>query len=348
MAHNNFRPIKPPGVYKTNYPLTAEDLDFIYAARQQVCKILCRTDHRLVIILGPCSIHHEGSAVEYAARIRELQEKIQDTALLVMRFYFEKPRTRAGWKGLMYDPFLDGSEDLEEGIDLTRKLMTQITRMRVPMASEIVDPMGFYYFSDLLAWLCIGARTSSSQVHRQNASGMPMAVGFKNDLGGSIANAINSIIATDSSHTYMAIDDDGKVGVCQSTGAPFAHIVLRGSKGKPNYDKESIDAVIQELDQERLMDSLIVDCSHENCNKNHNLMPEVFEAVVHQILEGNRSIRGIMLESHLHPGSQRMVYDITKLDPRVSITDPCIGWEKTEELLSWAHQHLEQIHHVGA
>ncbi len=348
MAHNNFRLIKPPKDYKTNYPLTPEDLEFVNASRQQVCKILCRTDRRLVIILGPCSIHHEASAIEYAARIREIQEKIGDTALLVMRFYFEKPRTRSGWKGLMYDPFLDGSEDLEEGIDLTRKLMTQITRMRVPMASEIVDPIALYYFSDLLTWMCIGARTSSSQVHRQNASGMSMAVGFKNDLSGSIANAINSIIATDCSHTYMAIDDDGRVGVCQSTGSPFAHLVLRGSKGKPNYEKEAVDEIIQELDRERLMTSLVVDCSHENCNKNHDLMPGVFESVVKQVLEGNRSIRGIMLESHLHPGSQRMVYDITKLDPRVSITDPCIGWEKTEELLHWAHQQLEHIIHVGA
>lgn len=348
MGQNNFKLIKPPGFYKQNYPLTPEELAVIQTSRQQICKILCGTDPRLVIILGPCSIHHEASAIEYATKIKELQEKVRDTALLVMRFYFEKPRTRTGWKGLLYDPFLDGSEDLEEGIDLTRKLMTQITRLGVPMASEIVDPMGFYYFTDLLSWLCIGARTSSSQVHRQNASGMPMAVGFKNDLSGSISNAINSIIATDCSHTYMAIDDDGRVGIYQSTGAPFAHIVLRGSKGKPNYTPESVQAVVDELDHERLMTSVVVDCSHENCNKDHQIMPEVFEAVVKQIRNGNHSIRGIMLESHLHPGSQRMIYDITKLDPRVSVTDPCIGWEKTEELLDWAHQQLEHIIHVEA
>lgn len=344
--NNNFKLIKTPGDFKNEYPLTLDDLDFVAKSRKEICSILCGNDPRLVIIVGPCSIHDEESAVEYAKRIKHIQERVKDHVLLVMRFYFEKPRTKTGWKGLLYDPHLDATENLEEGIKVTRRLMSQITSMGVPMASEIVDPMGLYYFKDLICWLCIGARTSSSQVHRQNASGMPMPVGFKNDLSGSISNVIHSIIATDSSHTYLAINDDGRVGVCTSNGAPFTHIVLRGSKNKPNYMEEHVEKVVKELDESGLMQSIVIDCSHDNCDKNHEKMPAVFEDVIRQVENGNEVIRGLMLESHILPGSQQMIYDISRLDPRISITDPCIGWEKTEELIDWAHQRLSHMNHV--
>ncbi len=346
MTIEQFRIIKPPGDYKKDNLLTDEEVEFIESSRQKVCKILCGNDPRIVVILGPCSIHNEKSALEYAERLKSLQEKVKDSMLLVMRFYFEKPRTKTGWKVILYDPHLNGSDELEEGLAITRKLMTQITRMGVPLAAEIVDPIGFYYFSDLLSWLCIGARTSSSQVHRQNTSRMSMAVGFKNDLSGDITNAINSIVASDSSHTFMGINDDGRVGIYQSEGSPFGHLVLRGSKNKPNYRPEDVNEVVNELAQSGLISSLVVDCSHDNCDKNHEKMPEVFESVIKQIIGGNVAIRGAMLESHLLPGNQSISGGFANIDPRISITDACIGWEKTTEIIEKADQLISEMIHA--
>lgn len=343
----NFKRIKSPGDYKKMFPLTHKDSEFINESRETIYRILCGIDHRLMVILGPCSIHDEESAVEYALRVQHLQEKVKDHIYLVMRFYFEKPRTKTGWKGLLYDPHLDGNDDIEQGIAVIRRAMTQITKMRVPLASEIVDPLCFYFFNDLISWLCIGARTSSSQVHRQNASAMNLPVGFKNDLSGSVTNAIHSIIATDSSHTFLSIDDNGHVGVFSSTGAPFAHIVLRGAKNQPNFQEEHIRQVTHELEDAGLMSMIVVDCSHDNCGKDIEKMPHVFKDVIHQVEQGNQSIRGLMLESHILPGAQQMVYDISKINPRMSITDPCIGWETTEELIDWAYHELEKNIHAA-
>lgn len=347
MTGNTFKLIKSPGEFKQEFPLTPGDHEFIAKSRNQICQILCGIDPRLIVIMGPCSIHDERSALEYAHLVRELQNKVKDNVLLVMRFYFEKPRSKVGWKGLLYDPYINGADDLEEGIHVCRKLMTEITEIGVPIASEIVDPMGFYFFNDLISWLCIGARTSSSQVHRQNASALSMPVGFKNDLSGNIGNAVDSIIATDTSHTFLGIGDEGRIGVYKSTGAPFAHIVLRGAKGKPNYYPENIKEVEEHLEKAGLMHSIVVDCSHDNCNKNYEKMPEVFEECVRQIKNGSIIIRGLMLESHILPGTQPMVYDIEKLNPQISITDPCIGWHKTEELIDWAHHELDMMIHAG-
>lgn len=341
--NNEFKLLKPPKRIKESFPMSQEDTDFIADSRAQACRILCGNDPRLLVIMGPCSIHNEESALAYAALVKDLQEKVKDSVFLIMRFYFEKPRTKTGWKGILYDPYLNGSNELEEGIELSRKLMTKITKMGVPIAAEIVDPIAFFYFSDLLSWICIGARTSSSQVHRQNASRMPMAVGYKNDLSGSVTNAIHSVIATDSPHTFMGINDEGNVGVLNSSGAPFAHVVLRGSKAGPNYTAEHVKPIIEELESMGLIPNIVIDCSHDNCMKKHDKMANVFDNVMDQIREGNQHIRGLMLESHIFPGSQTLSHDLSKVDPRISVTDPCIGWEETERLIEKAHHLINDI-----
>ena len=342
MTIESFIKIKNSKFFKNKYLLSDEDKDFIAESRKQICSILFEKkpfESKLLIVAGPCSIHDENSALEYAEKILEMQKKIGDHFLLVMRFYFEKPRTRTGWKGLLYDPQLDGSCDLETGIDVTRRLMYEITRMRVPLASEMVDPICLHYFNDLISWLCIGARTSSSQAHRQMVSGQTVPVGFKNDLSGSIGNAVNSLIASSNGHTYLAIDDEGEVGVCKSRGANHSHIVLRGAQGQPNYQAEMIKEFMNELDKQGLTRCIMIDCSHENCGKKHENISTVFRNVVEQVENGNDWIRGLMIESHLLPGSQ-LLSDGTLPDPKISITDPCIGWAETEELIHWADKLL--------
>lgn len=340
MVSRTFKLTKPPAYLKKCYPLTAEDLEFIRRSQQQISSILCGNDPRILIITGPCSIHNEESALEYASRLNQLQEKVKSNIFLVMRVYFEKPRTKTGWKGILYDPNLDDSENLEQGIEITRRIMTKITHFEVPIASEIVDPLGFYFFNDLISWLCIGARTTSSQVHRQNTSGMSMPVGYKNDPSGNFTNAINGIVSSDSAHTFLGINDEGRVGIFKSVGSPFAHLVLRGAKDKPNYFPDDIKRVVKELEAVGLFPCLVIDCSHDNCYKNFEKMPDAFRDVINQIKAGNNCIRGLMLESNLLPGTQPIDKDISKIDPRISITDPCIGWDTTEELIMWAHQQL--------
>ena len=346
MTTRTFKLIKSPEEVKATYPLSHEEFDYVRMAQHEISRILCGSDSRVVVITGPCSIHCSEGALEYAEKLRDLQEKVKDTMLLVMRFYFEKPRTRTGWKGILYDPHLNGSDDLEYGLEITRRLTSQITKMRVPLASEIVDPIGFYYFDDLLSWLYIGARTTSSQLHRQNTSGMLIPVGYKNDINGSVTNAVHSIVASDTSHTFMGIDNSGRIGVYKSTGCPFAHLVLRGTKNAPNYFSESVHTAAIELENAGLMPSIIIDCSHDNCNKEYAKMPDVFRNVIGQVMDGNDYIRGLMLESNLLSGNQPMDYNPEMFHPGISITDQCIGWEQTEELINWAHQQLSQKIHV--
>lgn len=330
-----------PSDLKNQYPLSEKNRIFIQKSREAISRIVCGNDSRLLLICGPCSIHDKHSALEYAERLKTLIEKTKDEFFIVMRVYCEKPRTKVGWKGILYDPYLDNSDKLEEGLIISRSLMLDITEMEIPIATEIVDPLMSYYFDDIISWACIGARTSSSQTHRQIVSSLPLPVAFKNDCNGNIHSAIMSIIASDSQHSFIGIDEHGHVARQLSHGNPFGHIVLRGGKNKSNYDKDSVEEAGALLEKEGLIPRLIIDCAHENCGKDIKKMEEAFRCVIDQVLSGSEIISGLMLESNIEPGAQTNA-DASKLKFGVSITDPCIDWATTEKLAIAAKEALQQ------
>lgn len=279
-------------------------------------------------------------AKEYAAKLRELAPRVSDSFLILMRVYFEKPRTTTGWKGLLYDPHLDGSHAINEGLHLTRKLLLDIAKLGIPTAAELLDPISCYYFSDLISWACIGARTSESQIHRQMASALPMPVAFKNSTTGNIEVAVNGVLTAGVPHAFFGINELGQTAWVSSEGNPHCHIVLRGGENKPNYDPESIAKALSFLEQHHLPSRIIVDCSHDNSNHKHEEQPAVFKSIMHQILEGERSIRGLILESHLVAGNQPLPKDLNHMKYAVSLTDPCLDWKTTESLILWAHDKI--------
>jgi 3-deoxy-7-phosphoheptulonate synthase len=318
-----------PFSLKEKYPLPSAYS--VSAWRKTAKSILQRSDPRLVAIVGPCSIHDPKSALEYAKRLKELTSEIESNVFPIMRLFFEKPRTKLGWKGMLYDPHLDGTDDITQGLNLSRKLFCQITELGVPCAMEILDPIVLPYFDDLLTWGLIGARTSASQPHRQIASGALFPIGFKNDCQGNLDVAINGIATSKMPHTHIGIDDQGHAAILSSNGNPFSHLVLRGSDSAPNYDPTSIQKAIDALRTEHLTTSLIIDCSHGNSGKDPIQQKIVFESIIEQA-RTNSSIAGLMLESHLYPGRQPLGEDPSTLSYGISITDPCLGWEETEEL----------------
>ncbi len=321
-------PLPSPREVKQQLPL---NLSFVSEAKQTAKDLFLKKDPRLVVITGPCSIHNLSSAREYARRLKALSEEVADRAFLVMRVYAEKPRTVKGWKGLLYDPHLDGSDDIKTGIYWTRELFLELAEMQVPTATEFLDPLFAPYIDDLVTWGFIGARTVSSQTHRQLASSLTMPIGFKNDLDGNVDHAIHGIIAARHRHTYLGINSDGKTSSIQSAGNPFAHAVLRGSVEAPNYDAETVNLTIGKLQDLELPPRLLVDCSHGNCNRQAEKQVEVFHSVLEQIERGNEHILGLMLESHLEAGNQVLSETIS---PSISLTDPCIAWSTTEELIA--------------
>lgn len=333
--------VTPVELYN-EFPLTPQAKAFVEESRQAISRILCGTDSRILLITGPCSVHDVDAVKEYAKRLKKLQEEVGEVFFIVMRVYFEKPRTKVGWKGLLFDPYIDGSDKLDEGIKMTRKLLVDITEMGLPIASEIVEPLSIYYFDKLLSWVCIGARTTSSQAHREMVSSLAIPVAYKNDLHGDITNAVHSVIASDTEHSFFGIDEKGGISLINSKGNPFGHIVLRGGKDAPNYDRESVSKAVQIMEKEGLLSGLIIDCSHDNCRKNIEKMAEVFKDVTQQVVEDQTAIRGIMIESFLDPGNQPMQPDRSLLKPTVSITDPCLDWNTTEILVRWAHQQLRE------
>ncbi|WP_342652802.1 3-deoxy-7-phosphoheptulonate synthase [Pseudomonas sp. F3-2] len=302
----------------------------IAAHRQSVCAILNGEDSRLLVVVGPCSIHDPESALEYAARLAGLAEEVSDQMLLVMRAYVEKPRTTVGWKGLAYDPHLDGSDDMAAGLTLSRHLMREMTRLGLPIATELLQPMAAGYFDDLLSWVAIGARTTESQIHREMASGLQMPVGFKNGTDGGIAVACDAIRSAAHAHRHFGVDAHGHPAIIETRGNPDTHIVLRGGHNGPNYGAQSIDAVNASLDKQRIAARIMVDCSHANSGKDPLRQPQVFNDVLNQRLAGDRTLIGMMLESHLFEGCQPFS---DSLRYGVSITDGCLGWNGTEQLL---------------
>ncbi len=322
-----------PDQLKARLPATETVRETVQAGRDAVRGILSRQDHRLLVVVGPCSIHDVDAAREYARRLRGLADEVGDSLLLVMRAYFEKPRTTVGWKGLINDPHLNDSFNIEEGLTLARRLLLDIAELGLPLSTEALDPITPQYLQDLIAWSAIGARTTESQTHREMASGLSCAVGFKNGTDGSLDVAINALQSVASPHRFLGINPAGQVSVLHTRGNAFGHVVLRGGSGGPNYDADSIAACERALGKLTDRPNIMVDCSHANSSKDHERQPLVARAVGEQILAGNDSVIGLMIESHLHAGNQPLTSDPRALRYGVSITDACIDWETTESLL---------------
>lgn len=334
--------ITPADIKKT-LPLSDRARETVLAGRQTVYDILDRKDHRLMVVIGPCSIHNVDEAKEYAERLKKLADEVSDTLYIIMRVYFEKPRTTVGWKGLINDPYLDDSFKIEEGLHIGRKLLLDIAEMGMPAATEALDPISPQYLQDLVSWSAIGARTTESQTHRELASGLSSAVGFKNGTDGSLTVAINALQSVSSPHRFLGINFEGRVSIIHTKGNPYGHVVLRGGGDKPNYDSVSVTMAEQELRQAGLSTNIMVDCSHANSNKNHELQPLVLDNVANQIVDGNRSIVGVMVESNLNPGNQPLPKDKAELKYGVSITDACIGWDATEQCLRQLREKLKDV-----
>jgi 3-deoxy-7-phosphoheptulonate synthase len=332
-----------PEEVKRRLPLTSSAADTVFKSREIIRAILERRDRRLFVVVGPCSIHDVVAAREYATRLKELAARVAPTLLLIMRVYFEKPRTTVGWKGLINDPDLDDSFHIEKGILLARELLLYIAELGLPAGTEALDPIMPQYLSELISWTAIGARTTESQTHREMASGLSTPVGFKNGTDGALATSINALQSVRHPHHFLGITQQGQSAVFRTRGNSHAHIVLRGGGGRVNYDAVSIALAERQLTSAGLPATIVVDCSHGNSNKDPSLQPMVAENCINQIVDGNRSIVGLMLESHLKAGSQPIPADLSMLEYGMSITDPCIDWLATESLLLKLHQTLQAL-----
>jgi len=322
-----------PQQFKQQFPINDEIASHVERSRKTLRDILDRKDNRLIVVVGPCSVHDTKAAIEYAQRLVKLADDLKEDLFIVMRVYFEKPRTTVGWKGLINDPYLDGSFQIEKGMSLGRELMIDINRMGLPIANEALDPISPQYMQDLISWSAIGARTTESQTHREMASGLSVPIGFKNGTDGGLDVAINALQSASNGHSFLGIDVEGKVSIVHSSGNQYSHIVLRGGGGKPNYDSVNVRLTERELRASNLPVNVMIDCSHANSSKDPELQPLVLDNIAQQILEGNQSIIGVMLESHLQAGNQKLTDDKSALEYGKSITDGCIDWETTEKAL---------------
>ena len=332
-----------PEQLKREIPLTDAALQTVAQGREVIRNILDGKDHRLFVVVGPCSIHDIKAAHEYAERLKVLAAEVSDSLFLVMRVYFEKPRTTVGWKGLINDPYLDDSFKIQDGLHIGRTLLRDLAEMGLPTATEALDPISPQYLQDLISWSAIGARTTESQTHREMASGLSSAVGFKNGTDGGLTVAINALQSVSKPHRFLGINQEGGVSIVTTKGNPYGHVVLRGGNGKPNYDSVSVAICEQELTKAGIRPNIMVDCSHANSNKDPALQPLVMDNVANQILEGNQSIVGLMVESHLGWGNQSIPKDLSQLKYGVSITDACIDWESTEKTLRGMHAKLKDV-----
>ncbi|MCO4756794.1 MAG: 3-deoxy-7-phosphoheptulonate synthase [Oceanospirillaceae bacterium] len=332
-----------PNDLKAKMPISDTAAKAVMEGREVVRNILDGKDHRLFVVIGPCSIHDTEAAIEYGKRLKELQEKVKDSLYLVMRVYFEKPRTTVGWKGLINDPHMNDSFEIEEGLHIGRKLLLDLSELGLPLATEALDPISPQYMQDLIAWSAIGARTTESQTHREMSSGLSCAVGFKNGTDGGLEVATNALKSVSHPHNFLGINEDGQVSVVRTKGNPYAHVVLRGGGGKPNYDSVNVALTEQALDKAGLENNIMVDCSHANSSKDAALQPLVADNVANQILEGNKSIVGLMIESNLGWGNQSIPADLNDLQYGVSVTDACIDWDATEKCMLDMNEKLKDI-----
>ncbi|MEX0603878.1 MAG: 3-deoxy-7-phosphoheptulonate synthase [Marinobacter sp.] len=322
-----------PEALKQAIPLSAAAAETVSNGRQAIYNIMDGKDHRLFVVVGPCSIHDVEAAHEYAGKLKALADELSDTLCIVMRVYFEKPRTTVGWKGLINDPHLNDSFDIEQGLHIGRRLLMDIAELGLPTATEALDPISPQYLQDTISWSAIGARTTESQTHREMSSGLSMAIGFKNGTDGNLDVAVNAMKSVSHPHSFLGIDQKGQVSIVRTKGNAYGHVVLRGGGGKPNYDSVTVALCEQALEKAGLRKSIMVDCSHANSSKDPGIQPLVLADISHQILEGNRSIQGLMVESHLNWGNQSIPENLADLKYGVSITDACIDWPTTEKAL---------------
>ena len=334
------RPLPTPAALLAAAPKTEAQAEFVSRARDAIHRVIFTDDRRFLMIVGPCSIHDVDAGREYAGRLADLSREVADRVMIVMRVYFEKPRTTVGWKGLIMDPHLDQTHDIAAGLRMARGFLRDIIDLGLPTATELLDPITPQYIADLICWSAIGARTAESQTHRQMASGLSMPIGFKNGTDGSVQTAINAIKAAAQSHTFLGINLDGAASAVVTSGNPNCHIVLRGGATGPNYSAADVARTEDQLRKAGLIPSILVDCSHDNSEKKPERQPEVMRDLLRQVSAGNRSIMGAMIESNLGPGSQPFPQPVGKLRRGVSITDGCIDWDTTEALVREVHRAL--------
>jgi 3-deoxy-7-phosphoheptulonate synthase len=329
-----------PRALKAELPAGEASARLVVASREAVAGILEQRDPRLLVVVGPCSIHDVAGARDYGTRLTRLRQELAGQMEIIMRVYFEKPRTTIGWKGLINDPHLDGTYDIDTGLKKARGLLLELTAMGLPAATEFLDPIIPQYIDDLVTWVAIGARTTESQTHREMASGLSMPVGFKNGTDGSLQIALDAMVSARTSHSFLGIDQDGVTSIIRTTGNPAGHIVLRGGRTRTNYDEASLREAETKLVQAGLPPVVMVDCSHANSGKQHARQEEVWQSVVRQRAAGNRGLIGAMMESYLGEGNQPFPRKPAELCYGVSITDACLGWEATERMLRWGAQEL--------
>jgi len=331
-----------PGALKNELPASKAAIDTIAEGRQTIKNILDRKDHRVFLVVGPCSIHDVKAAHEYGNKLKALADKVDDTLYLVMRVYFEKPRTTVGWKGLINDPHLNDSFEIEEGLHIGRKLLLDLAETGIPTSTEALDPITPQYLQDLISWSAIGARTTESQTHREMSSGLSGAVGFKNGTDGGLEVAINALLSVANPHNFLGINKEGQVAITATKGNAYGHVVLRGGGGKTNYDSVSVAQCEERLEKAGITPNIMVDCSHANSSKDPALQPLIMENVANQIIEGNKSLIGLMIESNLKFGAQKLK-NPDDLEYGVSITDGCIDWETTEKAILDMHKKLKDV-----
>jgi 3-deoxy-7-phosphoheptulonate synthase len=334
--------LETPKRFVERLPLTSQMEETVTKSRQEILDMVSGEDDRLLLIVGPCSIHDTNAGLEYAQRLKKLADEVKDSVLVVMRVYFEKPRTTVGWKGLINDPHLDGTFDVATGLTMAREFLLEILSLGLPTATEWLDPITPQYLADAVCWGAIGARTVESQTHRQLASGLSMPIGYKNGTGGSIQIAVDAMLAAQEPHVFLSVEEDGKVSIVKTTGNPGGHIVLRGGSSGPNYDPSAVMRATSILIAAGFDPHLVIDCSHANSGKDHRRQPVVFRDVLQQRTTGNRDIVGMMLESHLKAGSQKADGDPSKLEYGLSITDACVDWDSTEQLVREARAALQK------
>ena len=339
----SIQPLVTPAELKKEVLLTETAYQTVVKGRETVRNILDGNDKRLFIVIGPCSIHDTVAAHEYADRLKVLSDKIKDTIYVVMRVYFEKPRTTVGWKGLINDPDMNDSFNIEKGLRIGRQLLRELNEKGLPCATEALDPNSPQYYQDLISWSAIGARTTESQTHREMSSGLSSPVGFKNGTDGGLTVATNAMQSVKHGHSFLGLNDQGQVSVIHTSGNPYAHVVLRGGNGKPNYDAGSVAEAETALAKAKVSNKIMIDASHANSNKDPYLQPLVLKNITEQILDGNKSIVGLMVESHLKGGRQDIPSDLNALEYGKSVTDGCIDWETTEKALLEMHEALKDV-----
>jgi 3-deoxy-7-phosphoheptulonate synthase len=338
----SFGTMPTPAALHARLPLSDKAFATVMKGREALRNIIDRKDPRLFVVVGPCSIHDPVAGLDYARRLLALQEEVADTMLLVMRVYFEKPRTTTGWKGYINDPHMDDSFRVDEGMQKARQFLLDICELGLPTATEALDPISPQYLGDLIAWTAIGARTTESQTHREMSSGLSTPVGFKNGTDGDIGIAVNAILSAAHPHAFLGINSEGNVSIVRTRGNAYGHVVLRGGDGRPNYDSVSVAMAEQALAKAKLPANLVVDCSHANSYKKPELQPLVMADVVNQIRHGNKSLVGVMIESNIVGGNQKIPQDLSQLTYGCSVTDGCIDWDTTATMLRTAAAELRQ------